>query len=1302
MKTIKTNYKKNANKLLISLLIVHFSLTVTGATYYVSNAGTDLNSGLSALSAWKTLEKVNAANQIAGDQILLERGSTFYGSITVKNSGTAVSPITFGAYGTGANPVISGYTNVGSWINLGNNIWESESAVSALSSCNMVVINGVNTPKGRYPNNNATNSGYLTYTASSSTYLTCATLTGTPNWTGAEVVIRTSNFTIDRRTITSQSGSSINWATATGRTPENGFGFFIQNDSRTLDQQNEWYFNPTTKKISIYSSSEPVDVKVASVDKLIDITKNYITIDGIDFTGANQYAISHNTSDTPAKTYIKVQNCNISFCGITGVYLRGSHISYINNSVSNCHGSALLTTSSSSFVDILNNDVSNIGVHVGQATLFNAIGSGNYTNNVNIEGNSIVNVGFNGIAFHGTNVLIKNNFIDTFCQVLDDGGGIYTYTGSENVLQNVVIDGNVIVNGVGAPEGTKLVFPAIAAGIYCDNNSENIEIKNNSIYRARKFGLHLNDANTINVHHNTVFDTWETQNGKTASQFKLTYPNNLQNDSAHIQIDSNIFVSKELNQYAIDFFSYIDLLIPKFGVANNNIYARPIDDTKTIYADQPSEWSGAKSAKTLEEWKSFSFQDVNSKKSPQPIVSKADMIFEYNQTNTTKTVNLNSSMIDIKGTKYSGSITLQPFSSAVLIKDNNPVKYLSEYKSICEGSSYNGWTTTGKYERILITKSGNDSIVTTYLTVNPKYSVSEDITINEGEAYNGWTESGKYTRNLTSVSGCDSIVTTNLMIENLIIKQGSIPPTHFIPVWNGENGLNHMNIMVVSADLEDLPLAINDEIAVFSGSKCVGSMRLSKTISPDDNSSFLTIPASQDDGSGNGFTINDTIVFKIWDNKNQQEMIAKAVVYKNNVSSWLTGGKYVAGATSVVEIVSYTEYSQTIQLKKGYNMISTFVSAQNPMACHVTQSLADAGYLTKLQDEAGNSLENWGSFGGWVNNIGNLEKTEGYKIKVTDNCALLVTGRPIALPLDIPLKSGWNIISFPRTDLVNAMNIIQPLIDQNKLIKVQDEAGNSIENWGIFGGWKNGIGYFTPGKAYKVKMNTGAVLAIQENYLKSAVMLASKEQTEYFSTEVEGNGSEHVNINIVGIGKAGIVAGDELAAFDGDICVGVLKVTENHIIDGSASLVASISSDTNTTNDGYTEGHDIKIIAWNKLTGNESEVQADVINGQLKYAKNSSVLLNIKSLTTDVRSFQDMVTVDVFPNPSQGMVTVRFSNFPDAGSSIEILDISGRKVASRVVTGMSEVFNLDQQPAGVYLVKSKLGSKETINKLVIN
>lgn len=85
-----------------------------------------------------------------------------------------------------------------------------------------------------------------------------------------------------------------------------------------------------------------------------------------------------------------------------------------------------------------------------------------------------------------------------------------------------------------------------------------------------------------------------------------------------------------------------------------------------------------------------------------------------------------------------------------------------------------------------------------------------------------------------------------------------------------------MNLMVVSAILEDLPLLVDDEIAVFSGLKCVGVAKI-QAVNPADNTTFLEISASQDDGLNNGFIDNDTIIFKIWDNKNQKEMIAKAV-----------------------------------------------------------------------------------------------------------------------------------------------------------------------------------------------------------------------------------------------------------------------------------------------------------------------------------------------------------------------------------------------------------------------------------------
>jgi hypothetical protein len=119
------------------------------------------------------------------------------------------------------------------------------------------------------------------------------------------------------------------------------------------------------------------------------------------------------------------------------------------------------------------------------------------------------------------------------------------------------------------------------------------------------------------------------------------------------------------------------------------------------------------------------------------------------------------------------------------------------------------------------------------------------------------------------------------------------------------------------------------------------------------------------------------------------------------------------------------------------------------------------------------------------------------------------------------------------------------------------------------------------------------------------------------------------------------------------------------------------------------------------LTGNETEVQTEVVKGQLNYEINGSVMVKLKSASINVDVIDEFVKIDVFPNPSSGRVTVRFSEMPDAGSKIEITDAAGRMVSSRLISDISEEFNLDQQSGGLYLVKTILGSNTTIHKLVI-
>ena len=69
--------------------------------------------------------------------------------------------------------------------------------------------------------------------------------------------------------------------------------------------------------------------------------------------------------------------------------------------------------------------------------------------------------------------------------------------------------------------------------------------------------------------------------------------------------------------------------------------------------------------------------------------------------------------------------------------------------------------------------------------------------------------------------------------------------------------------------------------------------------------------------------------------------------------------------------------------------------------------------------------------------------TEGYKVRVNATTSLNITGRPVELPLSIPLSIGWNIISYPFMNSQPALDVFDPLIDAGTLVKVQNEAGGS-------------------------------------------------------------------------------------------------------------------------------------------------------------------------------------------------------------------------------------------------------------------
>ncbi|HEX5429501.1 MAG TPA: Ig-like domain-containing protein [Patescibacteria group bacterium] len=115
----KQNLKKKVDKIGVIILISLISAgqffvmpKKAGAiteTYYVdATNGSDANTGTDTSHPWQTIAKVNSSVFQPGDSVLFKRGETWRETLIPPSSGTSGDVISFGAYGSGTNPVITG------------------------------------------------------------------------------------------------------------------------------------------------------------------------------------------------------------------------------------------------------------------------------------------------------------------------------------------------------------------------------------------------------------------------------------------------------------------------------------------------------------------------------------------------------------------------------------------------------------------------------------------------------------------------------------------------------------------------------------------------------------------------------------------------------------------------------------------------------------------------------------------------------------------------------------------------------------------------------------------------------------------------------------------------------------------------------------------------------------------------------------------------------------------------------------------------------------------------------------------
>lgn len=604
---------------ILTTLLLSFLYSFS-TNYYVSAAGNDGNSGTSTGSPWRTLAKVNNSWNVIqpGDTIFLRGGDTFRETLFIGKSGTALNRIVITSYGTG-KALISGYNVLTGFSLTSGSIYQVSFPQGKAQLIN-VEIDGRQAQIGRTPN--ADQTPYFYESFGTNTSITDNQLTASPNWTGAEVVMRKSHWAFDRAKVTNHSGTTVTYGltgfTLGGNqslwTPDKtGYGFWFQNSLQTLDTEGEWFYNPTTQIFYFHTGGKlptAFTVKAAARDTGINVNnKAYITIDGVNFEGQNVAGIYAINTD-----FITVKNSTftngvvpILFRNVGTVLIEDNTIDYALTS------GIVVENTSRSNVTIQRNIVNNVYMIAGMGDYSNdPIGLRNIRSSANtntIKRNFITNSGYSGINFQGNNVIVEENRVDSFCRTQEDNGAIYVYSGPQTtapanpVYTNRIVRKNIITNAVGnlyaMPAGSLVDL----AGIYLDGKSMAVSITDNYLYNIP--GPAINSNNGVNV----------TASRNLLHKVAIGVRGNLYSwgNISNFNVNSNVHVAESVTE-AIFQHSFQTL----FGTSAGAQVATMFNlDTNRIYAKAVTPYSlSGVSNQSLPAWQALTGEDIRSQMIP--------------------------------------------------------------------------------------------------------------------------------------------------------------------------------------------------------------------------------------------------------------------------------------------------------------------------------------------------------------------------------------------------------------------------------------------------------------------------------------------------------------------------------------------------------------------------------------------------------------------------------------------------------------------------------------------------------------
>jgi len=681
--------------------------------YYVSSSsGNDNYSGLSQATPFASVNKVNSLNLQPGDEVLLKCGDTWQvDPLIINKSGTQAAPIVFSSYPTGCvnKPILSGSRAIGGWTLFSGNIYRADlSAAIFPYGINQLFRNGQRLTLGRWPNIDAPNGGYAfvdAHTAGGS-QITDNDLPAL-NWTGAIVHIKNIRWSMLDRQVTSSTGHTLvlnqglsclisSWGSCAG------WGYFINNSLNTLDQDGEWFYDATARQVYLYSASGmPSNMEGSVVQAEGSSIRNggimlsggaptaYVIVDdfeiknwfndGIGTPGSMNSDIYHD---------LIVRNNVVRDVDAAGINLSswlerptdgrkglrgGQNLVFENNMVDGANDFGVTGYFTNSTFN--NNTFQNIALikNLGKSGMGCGLTTGECTENGDgfrirlyqvqdsgsgntLRYNIFNKIGYNGIDVFGPGTVIENNFITQTCYTKADCGGVRTF-GDTNLAATTVYDihlvNNIIADIPGNVDGCHPSRAAFGMGLYIDNFSRDVEARGNTVINTSITGI-LFQQSTGQIIGNTVFNA--SYGTEYSGQIDLG------GSVTSVSMSNNALYGLGSAAWTLYVSSLSNILS-----SDNNYLFHP-------YVSQNIAYGPSWTRQTFTQWQVLSGQDGHSKTNWFTQASgetSRGKIF-YNATLAVQSIDLGSRQyLTLDQAPVSGSITLQPFTSIILV-DNGP------------------------------------------------------------------------------------------------------------------------------------------------------------------------------------------------------------------------------------------------------------------------------------------------------------------------------------------------------------------------------------------------------------------------------------------------------------------------------------------------------------------------------------------------------------------------------------------------------------------------------------------------------